>query len=154
MVGHVSGGHINPAVSIAMAVVRAISPARAVLYTVFQCCGAVVGSLLLKAYVLHYLNVTHTVCNYWTLNSTTFTYSKRYTYIYLTFTAKYVLGNENFLWENMTRSYSAGLTEIKATEYDGIWCKFISSLLISYSLKRHVYLYWPHIHTHTCNGRV
>lgn len=48
MVGHVSGGHINPAVSIAMAVVREISPVRAVLYVVFQCVGGLIGSLLLK----------------------------------------------------------------------------------------------------------
>ncbi|WAR21867.1 AQPA-like protein, partial [Mya arenaria] len=48
MFGHVSGGHMNPAVSLAMAVAMEISPARAVLYTVAQCCGGMLGSLLLK----------------------------------------------------------------------------------------------------------
>ncbi|XP_052770365.1 aquaporin FA-CHIP-like [Mya arenaria] len=48
MIGHVSGGHMNPAVSLAMAVAMEISPARAVLYTVAQCCGGMLGSLLLK----------------------------------------------------------------------------------------------------------
>lgn len=57
MIGHISGGHMNPAVSIAMAVVREISPARAALYTVFQCSGGIVGSLLLKGYVLKFLSI-------------------------------------------------------------------------------------------------
>ncbi|WAR21870.1 AQP1-like protein, partial [Mya arenaria] len=48
MFGHVSGGHMNPAVSLAMAVAMEISPARAFLYTAAQCCGGVLGSLLLK----------------------------------------------------------------------------------------------------------
>ncbi|CAG5133918.1 unnamed protein product, partial [Candidula unifasciata] len=48
MVGHVSGGHINPAVTIAMAVVMNISVARAVLYISAQVLGAVVGGFLLK----------------------------------------------------------------------------------------------------------
>ncbi|WAR21869.1 AQP2-like protein [Mya arenaria] len=49
MFGHVSGGHMNPAVSLAMAVSMDISPARALLYTVAQCCGGMLGSLLLKS---------------------------------------------------------------------------------------------------------
>ncbi|XP_052773593.1 aquaporin-5-like [Mya arenaria] len=48
MFGHVSGGHMNPAVSLAMAVAMEISPTRAVLYTVAQCSGGMLGSLLLK----------------------------------------------------------------------------------------------------------
>ena len=48
MFGHVSGGHMNPAVSIAMAAAMKISPIRAVLYTAAQCIGAMFGSLLLK----------------------------------------------------------------------------------------------------------
>lgn len=48
MIGHVSGGHMNPAVSIAMAVAMEITPSRALLYTVAQCVGGICGSLLLK----------------------------------------------------------------------------------------------------------
>ncbi|KAL4218102.1 Aquaporin-4 [Mactra antiquata] len=48
MIGHVSGGHMNPAVSIAMAVSMTISPSRALLYVVAQSGGAMIGSLLLK----------------------------------------------------------------------------------------------------------
>ena len=48
MFGHVSGGHMNPAVSIGMAVAVKISPLRALLYVIFQCGGALLGSLILK----------------------------------------------------------------------------------------------------------
>jgi len=48
MVGHVSGGHINPAVSIAMAVSMNISLIRCALYVVAQCIGAIIGGLILK----------------------------------------------------------------------------------------------------------
>ena len=48
MFGHVSGGHMNPAVSIAMAAALKISPVRALLYTAAQCVGAIFGSLILK----------------------------------------------------------------------------------------------------------
>lgn len=48
MVGHVSGGHINPAVTVAMAVAMNISIVRAVLYIGAQVLGAVVGGFLLK----------------------------------------------------------------------------------------------------------
>ncbi|XP_053409128.1 aquaporin AQPAe.a-like isoform X4 [Mercenaria mercenaria] len=48
MFGHVSGGHMNPAVSLAMAVAMEITPSRAVLYIVAQCVGGILGSLLLK----------------------------------------------------------------------------------------------------------
>ncbi|XP_060576031.1 aquaporin-5-like isoform X2 [Ruditapes philippinarum] len=48
MFGHVSGGHMNPAVSLAMAVAMEITPTRAILYTIAQCSGGTLGSLLLK----------------------------------------------------------------------------------------------------------
>ena len=48
MFGHVSGGHMNPAVSIGMAVALKISPVRVIVYTISQCCGAMLGSLILK----------------------------------------------------------------------------------------------------------
>ncbi|XP_076437828.1 aquaporin-5-like [Babylonia areolata] len=48
MIGHVSGGHINPAVTIAMAVALNISLPRAVLYVLAQIIGAILGGLILK----------------------------------------------------------------------------------------------------------
>ncbi|XP_060576032.1 aquaporin AQPAe.a-like [Ruditapes philippinarum] len=48
MFGHVSGGHMNPAVSLAMAVATKISPSRAIVYIKAQCAGGILGSLLLK----------------------------------------------------------------------------------------------------------
>jgi aquaporin TIP len=44
---NISGGHINPAVSLAMIISKNITPLLGVLYMVAQCLGAVVGSLLL-----------------------------------------------------------------------------------------------------------
>ncbi|CAL8279860.1 unnamed protein product [Lota lota] len=42
--GHISGGHINPAVTAAMLVTRKISLAKAIFYVLAQCLGAVVGA--------------------------------------------------------------------------------------------------------------
>ena len=49
IIGHVSGGHINPAVTIACLFTRKITLIRAVCYVAVQCAGSVVGSCLLKA---------------------------------------------------------------------------------------------------------
>jgi MIP family channel proteins len=46
---NLSGGHINPAVTLAMIISRNIRPPLGVAYIVAQLAGAVVGSLLLKA---------------------------------------------------------------------------------------------------------
>ena len=46
--GHISGGHINPAVTAAMLVTRKISLAKAVFYVLAQCLGAVVGAAVLS----------------------------------------------------------------------------------------------------------
>jgi aquaporin PIP len=43
-----SGGHINPAVSLAMFITKRISLLRCVIYTIFQCAGAAVASIVLK----------------------------------------------------------------------------------------------------------
>jgi aquaporin TIP len=45
---NISGGHINPAVTLAMIITRHITPILGVAYIVAQCAGAIVGSLLLK----------------------------------------------------------------------------------------------------------
>lgn len=48
-IGHVSGGHINPAVTVAMFITGKISLVRALLYVVFQCAGATAGTASIKA---------------------------------------------------------------------------------------------------------
>lgn len=47
-VGHVSGCHINPAVTCGMLVARHISVIKALLYIIVQCLGGVVGAAILK----------------------------------------------------------------------------------------------------------
>jgi aquaporin TIP len=47
--GHVSGGHFNPAVTIAMLVAGRINAAKSLLYIVAQCLGATIGAALLLA---------------------------------------------------------------------------------------------------------
>ena len=48
IIGHVSGGHVNPAVTAAFFITRRISLARAVMYIVSQCVGAIIGAGILK----------------------------------------------------------------------------------------------------------
>uniref|UniRef100_A0A3Q3B400 Aquaporin-4 n=1 Tax=Kryptolebias marmoratus TaxID=37003 RepID=A0A3Q3B400_KRYMA len=45
--GHISGGHINPAVTAAMVVTRKLSLAKAVFYVIAQCLGAITGAGIL-----------------------------------------------------------------------------------------------------------
>lgn len=42
--GHISGGHINPAVTAAMVVTRKLSLAKALFYVMAQCLGAITGA--------------------------------------------------------------------------------------------------------------
>lgn len=42
--GHISGGHVNPAVTAAMVVTRKLSLAKALFYVPAQCLGAVTGA--------------------------------------------------------------------------------------------------------------
>src|SRR5262245_25829656 len=46
--GHISGGHLNPAVTFGFFVTRRIEPAMAIVYWISQFVGAVVASLLLR----------------------------------------------------------------------------------------------------------
>ncbi|XP_044731083.1 aquaporin AQPAn.G [Chrysoperla carnea] len=48
-IGHVSGGHVNPAVTVGMLVTGNIKVAKGILYIIVQCLGALAGSGLLKA---------------------------------------------------------------------------------------------------------
>ncbi|XP_078543509.1 aquaporin-4 isoform X1 [Lissotriton helveticus] len=45
--GHISGGHINPAVTIAMLCTRKISLAKSIFYIIAQCLGAIAGAGIL-----------------------------------------------------------------------------------------------------------
>ena len=45
---HVSGGHFNPAVSVAAMVCRRASVVRGLFFIVFQCVGAIAGAAILK----------------------------------------------------------------------------------------------------------
>jgi len=57
-IAHVSGGHINPAVTLAMLITRRISLVRGGLYIVFQLLGALAGAGLIYAVVPRELNGT------------------------------------------------------------------------------------------------
>ncbi|MCW2920966.1 MAG: hypothetical protein JWL76_840 [Thermoleophilia bacterium] len=46
-IGHVSGGHLNPAVSVTMVVLRQMSPVEGLAYVVAQLAGGFVGALLI-----------------------------------------------------------------------------------------------------------
>lgn len=48
-VGHISGGHMNPTVTLAVLSIGHISFMRAILYIIVQCAGAIAGSCCLKA---------------------------------------------------------------------------------------------------------
>ena len=47
-IAHISGGHINPAVSIAMFLMRRMTLVRVIFYVAVQLVGAIFGGLLLK----------------------------------------------------------------------------------------------------------
>lgn len=59
MFGAVSGGHFNPAVTLAAATIKRISPLDAVIYVLAQLSGAVLGALLTKALLLDEGRATH-----------------------------------------------------------------------------------------------
>ncbi|KAK3607006.1 hypothetical protein CHS0354_023405 [Potamilus streckersoni] len=48
IIGHISGGHINPVVTCAMLITRRVSLARALLFIVVQMLGSIVGAGILK----------------------------------------------------------------------------------------------------------
>jgi aquaporin-4 len=57
--GAISGGHFNPAVTVAMTAVRQIKPPDALIYIVAQLAGAVAGALLTKALLLDEGDAVH-----------------------------------------------------------------------------------------------
>jgi MIP family channel proteins len=59
MFGVVSGGHFNPAVTFAAAILRRIDPVDAVVYILAQLSGAVLGALLVKAFLLDEGRASH-----------------------------------------------------------------------------------------------
>jgi MIP family channel proteins len=59
MFGVVSGGHFNPAVTIAALAIRRIRPLDGVIYILAQLSGAVLGALLTKGLLLDEGRVTH-----------------------------------------------------------------------------------------------
>lgn len=50
IVGHISGGHINPAVTIAMLVTRRASFIRAIMYIICQCIGSIAATALMLVF--------------------------------------------------------------------------------------------------------
>lgn len=48
-IGHVSGGHVNPAVTFGLIVIGKVPIIRGILYVVAQCAGAIAGSAILRA---------------------------------------------------------------------------------------------------------
>ena len=59
MFGVVSGGHFNPAVTLAAAAIKRIAPIDAVIYILAQLSGGVLGALLAKALLLDEGRATH-----------------------------------------------------------------------------------------------
>jgi MIP family channel proteins len=59
MFSAVSGGHFNPAVTLAAATIKRISPLDAVIYILAQLSGAVLGALLTKSLLLDEGRATH-----------------------------------------------------------------------------------------------
>ena len=57
--GQVSGGHFNPVITFAAAVMRRIDPVDAVVYILAQLSGAVLGALLVKAILLDEGQASH-----------------------------------------------------------------------------------------------
>ncbi|CAG7835078.1 unnamed protein product [Allacma fusca] len=47
-IGHISGSHINPAVTLGLMIAGQIKPVRSILYIASQCAGAVAGAAILK----------------------------------------------------------------------------------------------------------
>nr|AFP49894.1 aquaporin 2a [Glossina morsitans morsitans] len=53
VVGHLSGGHVNPAVTLGMLVAGRVSLLRAILYVIFQCLGSIAGTAAIRVFILN-----------------------------------------------------------------------------------------------------
>ena len=61
-IGHVSGCHVNPAVTLAMVVGRKMGMMKGLLYAASQCLGGITGAAILSAVVLVCLSYSWIVC--------------------------------------------------------------------------------------------
>lgn len=75
-----SGGHVNPAVTLGMLVAGRVSVLRAVLYIIFQCLGSIAGTAAIRVNIhtyIHILTMTWLLCFY------LFLYDKRISSLFL-----------------------------------------------------------------------
>ncbi|XP_039955618.1 aquaporin AQPAe.a isoform X1 [Bactrocera neohumeralis] len=62
VIGNISGGHVNPAVTVGLLVAGRVSVLRAVLYIIFQCLGSIAGTAAIRTLIdeVYYNGLGHT----------------------------------------------------------------------------------------------